>query len=197
MRRTASFLFLFLLIPAATQAQPKDVSRAESKLILDMPGLENQRARYQFSGWNSQYTIETSYAAQTPHSGDYPRAQVYLRLLAPGRVWTVSHDIDAKFIQNFAPFFKEKAVKMVTSGGGGRTDKQRLHRFEMDGADCAFFAVTEAYAVGGSMATVRSGGGSLTSSVNGIYCGARGSKLTDEDIAKVFAGYKINQNPGQ
>lgn len=197
MRRTAFVVFLSLLIPAAAQAQPKDVARAESKLLLDMPGLESQRARFQFMGWNSQYTIETSYAAQTMHQGDYPRAQVYLRLLAPGMVWTHAKDIDARSIEGFAPFFKNKRITMFTSGGGGTNHSQRHFRFEVDNADCIYFAATEAYAVGGSVATLRSGGGNMTSSVNGIYCGAVGVKLGDEDIAKIFKSYKIIQKPGQ
>lgn len=193
-----STILAVLLMAGAALAQPatNTVPREQSKLQLDMPGLENQRAIHQYFGWNPQYTIETSYAAQTPRAGDYPRAQVYLRLLAPGMVWTVSRDVDARFIQNFAPYFKDKPIKMITSGGGGSNQTQRVYRFEVDGAECVFFAVTEAYAVGGGVATTRSGGGNMTSSVVGTYCGAASARLSDDDVAKVLKSYKVVQNPG-
>jgi hypothetical protein len=196
MRR--AFVLVFLLIPVLAQAQqPNVVPREQSKLQLDMPGLENQRAIHQYFGWNPQYTIETSYAAQTPRAADYPRAQVYLRLLAPGMVWKVNRDVDARFVQNFVPYFKDKKITMLASGGSGTNEARRIYRFEVDGAECVFFAVTEAYAVGGGASTTNSGGGNLTSSVVGIYCGAASARLSDDDVAKVLKSYKVVQNPGK
>lgn len=198
MRGTA-FASILLLVPltAAAQQPSNAVPRERSKITLEMPGFEGGGELYQYMGWDSRYTSETSYGAQFPRSGDYPRAQVYLTLLAPGMVWTHSKSIDVAFIQNFAPFFRNRSIKMITSGGGGTNQAQRHFRFQVDTADCMYFAATGGFAVGGSTPTLHSGGGTLTPSVSGIYCTDQGGTLDEETIAKVFKGYKIVQNPGK
>ena len=201
--RRAAFAFSLLgfsLIPIAAEAQQPPtnvVPRERSKIVLNLPGFEGGGELYQYMGWDARYTTETSYGAQYPRNGDYPRAQVYLSLLSPGMVWTHAKSIDAAFIQNFAPFFRNRAIKMITSGGGGTNQAQRHFRFQVDAADCIYFSETGGFAVGGSTPGLHSGGGNLTPHVSGIYCTDQGGTLTDEDIAKIFKGYKVVQNPGK
>ncbi len=199
--RRAAFAFVSILasvIPAyaAAQQSPATITRDRSKIVLSMPGLQGGREIYQYMGWDARYHVETSYAAQVSSSGNYPRAQVYVRLLSPGIVWTHNKDITEQSVKSFAPFFKDRAVRMTVTSSGGGNEARRFARFEVDNADCILFHVTDAYAVGGSAPTLHSGGGKLTPSASGIYCGAQGAKLTDTEIAAVFNGYQIIQNPG-
>ncbi len=173
----------------AADAPANAVSREQSKIVLDMPGLQGGRELYQYLGWDAAYAQERSYAAQVPRKGLYPRAQVYLTRLAPGRVWTVNKDIDAAFIRGFTPFFKDKAVVMASSGGGGSDAAHRTYRFTVDDVACVFFTDNSGTATGSNFPTGQSG--ATPWAVTGIYCAAPGAALSDQDVAAVRAGYKI------
>lgn len=131
----ASLLFMPTTL-AAQQNPPKTISRHDSKLVLDMPGLNGGKEVFQFSGWNSNYTTERSYAAQVPWSGIYPRAQVYLYVLAPGRIWSQENVVDEAVIKGSVPFLKDRTIVIETpdQGGQNRTAPHVRTRFSVDGA---------------------------------------------------------------
>ncbi len=65
----ASFVALLPGFLKAQQADPSQIPRTQSLLLLDMPSLNNAREFYQYFGWNSSFSVETSYAATVPTIG--------------------------------------------------------------------------------------------------------------------------------
>ncbi len=132
------------LMPATTMAQQsttKTITRQDSKLVLDMPGLNGGREIFEFYGWNPSYTTEKSYAAQVKWNANYPRAQVYLTVLRPGYIWTRENIVDEAVIKGSVPFLKDRTITIETAdqGGQSRTLPHVRTRFSVDGAKCIWF----------------------------------------------------------
>lgn len=182
---------LFLGTHAFAQ-QPATITRDKSKLILNMPGLENSQETYQYFGWSPNYSQETSYAANIARGKTYPRAQVYGRILQPGFVWTRLNDLDEKWIKGFAPFFNDRAVKITRAAPSGSDNRSRTVRFEIDATECVGFSMMSAV---GIMLGQTSTSASPNIGTSGIYCADLGTKLTDEIILAVLSGWKYVPNP--
>ncbi len=179
----AAALCLSLAAGQAAAQDNKRITKDQTKLTLNMPGLESGREIFEYLGWNANYTVETHYAAQVPWSGAYPRAQVYHRRLAGGQVWVTERTIDEAGIRASVPFLRDKKITVPRSDSGGGSREKRLVRFEVDGADCAYFVV-----IIGGFGTIT---GERPGNVGGFYCGGLGAKLTEADIAAVLDGWRI------
>ncbi len=187
--KTLTLAAAFCLSLAAGQAAAQNISlitKDQSKLILEMPGMDGGQETFQYFGWNGNYSREIHYAAQGPRSGLYPRAQVYYTKLAPPHEWVIEGRIDEARIGASAQFLKDKKITVTQPDPGGRRER-RLVRFEMDGADCAYFSII----LGGMTFGNESSASGTRGNVSGFYCGGLGAKLTEADIAAVMNGWRI------
>ena len=187
-------LLCFIAAPvSAQQSTTKTIAKQNSKLVLDMPGLNGGREVFQYFGWDSTQKIERSYAAQMPSAGSYPRAQVYLYVLRLGYVWAHEKTVDESVIKGSIPFLRDRAITIETADQGGQ-NQNLAHvrtRFSVDGAKCIWFKAVEGR-MGAGMGGASPGG---NYSVSGFYCGPVGQPLSASDIRAVLDGWRYVPNP--
>lgn len=173
--------FAMLASAATAQGQDKRVTREQSKITLDIPTLKGGRDFYQEFGWNSDFSVATSYASVLAPSSNFPRAQVYLVRLAPNRYW-VPVTLDEAWLRGFAPFFKERTIRLVRGATGADDKETKSAIFDVGGAQCIGF---ERKSYGRS----RSENVNLGSSgLRGVYCAAPGEPVDDGTLAMVLGG---------
>ena len=165
----------------AAQQLPNVVTRADSQVLLDMPQLENGRETYQYFGWNKGFTQETSYAAVSAASGGFPRAQIYLRQLGKGRLWTGSR-LDEAWIRNLGAFFKERQIAFQDGPKTG-TSYVTTIRFTVDSSPCLGFMLRPVSHDRQGSAT---GNGPM--SFDGAYCAPPGAAASTIDEQAVLRG---------
>jgi hypothetical protein len=195
MRRVIAIAILCALqLPASALAQqPKTIPREQSKVVLSMPGLDGAREIYQYVGWTPDYSRETSYGAQYPARGQYPRAQLYLNTLAPGHMWTVTRDMDEKTLRSAFPFFKDKTIKIDQPARGGTDEKARTMRFTVDAVECIGFSVVQGSLSSGIGQSAV--GAEVSPSVTGFYCATAGQKISDADVSAILSGWRFVPHP--
>ncbi len=176
----ASFVALLPGFLKAQQADPSQIPRTQSLLLLDMPSLNNAREFYQYFGWNSSFSVETSYAATVPTIGLYPRAQVYMRQAGKGILWAHSR-LDENWLQSNFRFAKDRPL--VISDTGPRTEYLTTIRFKSDEATCLGFFMRHVTHDRHGSAT-----GTGQVSFDGFYCADRETPLTEELEAKIISG---------
>ncbi|MBI3708438.1 MAG: caspase family protein, partial [Proteobacteria bacterium] len=163
--------------------QYKDIPKEQSRLRLKVPGLESGREIYWWRPSPDDSTLEMFYSALFPQQGAYPRAQVWLHILAPGHVRPVTGDLDEAWLRKQSSFFKDKTDLAVTSvARGGNQEMRRTMRFTVDGAAC--FGFNERF---GEFST-----GPLAV---GFYCAGLGEALTEARVSAVLAGVMIDTEP--
>ncbi|MBL8698522.1 MAG: hypothetical protein JNK67_09120 [Alphaproteobacteria bacterium] len=167
---------------SAQQSPPTTlVSRAQSQILLDMPGLANGRETYQYFGWDSSYAIETSYAAVVASGGEFPRAQIYMRQLGKGRLWTLSR-LDENWIRSMGTFFRNVVI-VLPDGPRSSTEYVTTLRFTVNGSSCVGFSLRPVSHDRGGSAT---GNGPV--SFDGVYCAAPGPTSGPIDEQAVLRG---------
>jgi hypothetical protein len=173
-----------MLIAASSPAWAQrntSVSRADSNLLLDLPGLGNSLEHYNYFGWDNSFAVETSAASASLPSAQYPRAQVYLLQLAKGYHWRGS-DIDEAWVRRVSAFFTGRTIA-IESGSGQRTEHLVTRRFRSENAPCLGFIMRHVTHDRYGSAT-----GSGQASVEGIYCGAAGATLDANQERAILAG---------
>lgn len=173
----------------AQQTPTTVVSRTQSQILLDMPELVSGRETYQYFGWNSGYTLETSYAAVVSTSGEYPRAQIYMRQLAKGMLWTQSR-LDENWIRSMGSFFRNVVV-VLPDGPKAGTSYVTTVRFTANGAPCLGFTLRPIAHDRQGSAT---GNGPL--SFDGVYCAAPGTAPSAIDEQAVMRGVYYRRESG-
>lgn len=167
-------------MPVLAQQPSNVVSRAQSLILLDMPQLENGQETYQYFGWNSGFTLETSYAAVVA-SGGFPRAQIYMRQLGKGRLWTASH-LNEAWVRGLGPFFKDRTITLPDGPKSG-TSYVTVMRFTVDSSPCFGFTLRPISHDRGGSAT---GNGPV--SFDGAYCAAPSAAASSIDEQAVMRG---------
>ena len=87
---SASCLLALLAVGDETPAQQRNtaVSRAQSSVLLDMPGLERGGVeRFHYFGWDSSYASETSLALVTAPGDGFPAATAVMQQLGKNWIW--------------------------------------------------------------------------------------------------------------
>lgn len=166
--------------PAAAQ-QATRVSRAQSSLLLDMPGLADEFERYDYLGWDASYRVEGHYAYHGSLGGSFPRAQVHMAVLVPGTLWT-RNSVTEQLIRGF-PFFKERKLELLPASRNISTDYVKTLLFRTGDAECVAFSIRRLSTPGGAGA-VDVG----TRGFSGIYCGAPGQSLTADLVTSALGG---------
>jgi hypothetical protein len=169
--------------------QVRRVTRSESTILLDIPGLADGVGGYEYRGWNSNYSAESSYAFVLARNGDpYPRAQVFYTKLSSSYHWIPNTDVLTKATQNFL-FFKDKKVNITQQPTSGSREPVQVMRFEVDGAQCVSFSVKYYPAIGSTSDVGNSG-------AEGIYCGAVGESFGQDRIDAVVEGIYVRAKNG-
>jgi hypothetical protein len=178
-----------LVMPlVAALAQEKKVPVEESKILLLLPHLEDLVPVYQYFGWNAQASMETAYGGLARDVSTPSRGQVYLHQLAPITYWRSGTDLDATWIRDSFPFFKDKTVR-ITAAAPKPGPLARVARFEADGAACTAFELR-------AIINNPAGASSLEErqSVSGIYCPPANVALDDALIQRVFEGIFVRRD---
>ena len=178
---------LVVLCTGAAHAEWKKIAKAESNLLLVLPFLESGRQSFQDAGWNAQATAKTAYAAVVSPSGAYPRAQVYSTEIAPMSYWRSGFVLDAVWIKDKFPFFKDKDVQITIPAPSTDAYVRRV-QFTAGAATCVGFDLRQA----GIPAAFNST--ESLHSVSGIYCPPAGTALTDELFQRVVEGIFVRRN---
>jgi hypothetical protein len=178
---------LVILCAGAAHAEWKKVAKTESNLLLVLPFLESGREIFQDGGWNAQASTRTAYAAVVPVSGAFPRAQVYSTEIAPLYNWRMGIVLDAAWIKDKFPFFKDKDVQITIPAPSTDAYVRRV-QFTVGAATCVGFDLRQAGVTAAFNST------ESLQSVSGIYCPPAGTALTDELFQRVVEGIFVRRN---
>jgi len=163
----AGCLLVLEIAPSeAQQSAANNVSREQSKLLLDFPGLEEAQERYDYLGWDARYSVERHYAALASKSGSYPRAQFNLRQLAPMFLWT-TNTIDESYVKAW-PFFKDGQIQILQSASPVTSNYVQILTFKADNVECVALSVRRAASRNDSQTELG------TLAFDGFYCPAPG-----------------------
>ena len=172
------------------QSKWTNIPRENSKIWIDnVPGLERAPVLYQYYGWDPGYSVELSHAVATLRGVNFPRIQVYLRVLAPNFVWTSQKALDEPWVRALSTFFKDRSVQLVNEDTGGGSQRIRHVAFKVENAECV------AFSVGGTPASSLIEGAAIGHNLlaTGYYCGAVGENLAEGSLQKVLAGIAVTE----
>lgn len=180
----AMILVLSLAVEASAQQRNTRVSRANSILILDMPGLEGGRDEFHYFGWNSQFSAETSLAAQVPASGNEPYVVVIMQQLGKGWLWRAAR-LDEAWVRSISPRTRDRKIAITQAAREGSSAYLNYMLFAVDDVPCAGFDFRR-YAPG--IADTGMGG---EAGFSGVYCAKPGATITEADVQRYVAGVYI------
>lgn len=187
MHAVIAFVAALILLGAAAGAQDKRVAPGASRILLLEPYLEDLTPTYQDFGWDARGSVETAYAGVARGTSPPSRAQVYLRQTAPLAYWRLGTTLDASWIRDSFPFFKDRTV-VVTNSAPPQGPFVRVAKFETENAKCMAFELRH----------VTNDTGSPTlderQSVSGIYCPPVEVALDDALIQRVFEGIFVRRD---
>lgn len=187
--RLIAFLAACLALAANAHADAKRITKAESRLLLAMPYLEQGRDLFEDLGWNAQETVRTTYAALLPDRGFFPQAQAYLSQAAPLTYWKSDSTLDAAWIRQRFPFFRDKEVQ-VTVPASATDDFLRTARFVVGPDQCVAFEMMQLGDPGMPM------DGDSRFAISGVYCAPSGTTLDDGLVKRVVEGVFIRRSGG-
>lgn len=170
---------------------PPNINKEQSRLALDMPGLENAREIYQH--WQAgKVGLQRYYAALISRDGPFPRAQVYFTELGPNYYWRAPETINETWIRNLAPFLENQHIEM-RSATTDATGELKLARFEIDEADCVAFAREMKI----NTRTIELTKERISRHIHGFFCGSVGTKLTSSTIAAIISNIQVKDVTGK
>jgi hypothetical protein len=184
-------LLLFALlpfVPAWAQQAVKEVTREQSRLVLDMPGTQGERATFSYLGWTSGYTMERHFAFSSAASG-FPHARVWMTVLAKTYLWTGHFNMNETTFRELAPHFKDKIVRPARERELPAFRNVVISVFDVEGVECAMFSLRSLEMTGVAVATA---GGAPA--FFGVYCGSKGSTLSREILEEVLEGIYFRQD---
>jgi len=181
-RRMMALCLGLLALAGSSRAQTdaNRITREQSSLLLDMPGLSEGQELFRYFGWDAQFSAERTFAAQLPARGQYPQAQVLYTRLAAGWYWRYTV-LDEAWVRQFS-FFKERALENTKGLAGPTSDYLSTIRFRVDGSDCVGFSM-RSVAMG-----VEGAQSSGTPSFEGLYCGPIGQALSEDGVRAAIGG---------
>jgi hypothetical protein len=153
--------------------QSKNIAKEQSRLRVALPGFDKGRERYQRRPASDDFPQDIYYFLGVSQAA-YPRAQIWLHILPPNRVWTAARPLDETWLRSLGGVFKDKEIK-IASVAPGTQDMLRVTRFSVEGAECVGFSK-------------RFGDFAHGPAANGYFCGGVGEALTDQKVAAVLAG---------
>jgi hypothetical protein len=181
-------LLLGLMLAAATSAQAqqwKPIDRKDSRLDLELPEFASHRSTFSFAQ-TADYSVNRYLAARLPNAGRFPRMEVILDEVAPGRYWSTQREIDEGTLRTWR-FLKDRQIADLTPAAGGGNERLRIAPFRVENVSCFAF---EAF-VGNP--GVRHGYSDLESRqrASGYYCGPVGAQLGDAAIAHALSAVRV------
>jgi hypothetical protein len=165
--------------PASAQQRNTAVSRSQSNVLLDMPGLENGIEIYNYLGWSSSYSSETS-TARVHHRAGFPAAGVIMQQLGKSYVWRAAR-LDEAWIRSTAYMVRQNSITITRPGRVGSDGYLNTVLFSSGNTHCVGFDFRR-YAVG----IVDGPGGEI--GYRGYYCGGPDVKVGEDDIPRIVAG---------
>jgi hypothetical protein len=179
-------LLALLAVGDETPAQQKNtaVSRAQSSVLLDMPGLERGGVeRFHYFGWDSSYASETSLALVTAPGDGFPAATAVMQQLGKNWIWRAA-TLDESWIRQTAFPLKDRPITVTRPGRIGSDGYLNTVLFSSGNVNCVGFDFRR-YAKGIVDAT----GGEV--GYRGFYCGAPGDRIGEDQIARIVAGIYV------
>ncbi len=173
------------MLSAPALADWQRLTKDQSLLALDLPGLTNAREQFQYEQ-RPDYTSETYYAAQIAAAGNYPRGQFYYTILAPGRMWASLRDLDEQWVRAQAPFLDNRQIRNLQVARGGGSETLRTVRFQVDEADC----VGISFVIGSINVRSDLSAGTPQGSVRGYYCAKAETRSATTAFATFSAAFK-------
>jgi hypothetical protein len=191
MIRASAFMFAASLVvavlaaaPAGAQARNTAVSRVQSSVLLDMPGIESGGVeRFHYFGWDASYASETSLAFVTAAGNAFPAAAAAMQQLGKNWVWRPA-TLDEAWIRQTAFPLKDRPITVTRPGRIGSDGYLNTVLFSSGNVNCAGFDFRR-YAKG----IVDAAGGEI--GYRGFYCGAPGDRVGEEQIARIVAGVYV------
>jgi hypothetical protein len=165
--------------PASAQRRDTTVSRSQSNLLLDMPGLETGIETYNYLGWSESYSMETS-TARVHHRTGFPAAGAIMNQLSKGYVWRAAR-LDEAWIRSTAYMVRQNSITITRPGRTGSDGYLNTVLFSSGNTHCVGFDFRR-YAVG----IVDGQGGEI--GYRGYYCGAPDVKVGEDDIPRIVSG---------
>ena len=167
---------------AAAQQTDTRITRAQSQVLIDMPELgTGARERYDYIGWNARYSVERHYAVALAARGDLPRAQINMRVLSKGFVWT-ANSLDEAYLRDW-PFLKDRSLRVIRPASAITSAEIQTMWFESGDAECVAFNMRRV--ARGLMDSQPEAG---TAGFDGFYCAAAGTKMTEALADAVLGG---------
>ncbi len=180
--RLAIALIVAAASGAAAQTASERITRQQSLVLLDMPGLgAGAREQYDYIGWNDRYSVERHHAVAVAAGGDFPRAQILMQVLAKGFVWLTNTPTEAD-VRGW-PFFKDRALQVLWPAGANSSTEAQTLWFASGDVECVAFSMRRV-ARGRNDSQPDEG----ASGFEGFYCAAAGTKVTDALAEAVLGG---------
>ena len=168
--------------PAAAQQGNTNVTREQSRLLVDMPGTRGGRETFQYLGWTSNYSMESHFAFSGAAAG-YPDARVWMSVLSKSFLWTGHGPMNEARLREMAPYLKDQAVRPLSTRLVPSSPNAEVVLFEVGGGECAIFSIRDQSTPGGAGATDLGARG-----FQGVYCGAKGESLSRDLLEDVLGG---------
>lgn len=167
---------------AAAQTASERITRRQSQVLLDMPGLgAGAREQYDYIGWNDRYSVERHHAVAVAAGADFPRAQVVMQVLAKGFVWMTNAPTEAN-IKGW-PFLRDRPLQVLRPAGANNSAEAQTIWFASGEVECIVFTMRRV-----ARGLVDSQPESGASGFEGFYCAAAGTKMTDALAESVLGG---------
>lgn len=155
------------------------IPRAQSSVLLDMPGIEDGQETFQYFGWDSSFAAETS-VATVQHRSGFPAAAAILQQLGTGYVWRAAR-LDEAWIRATAIAVRQKSITITRPGRTGSDGYLNTVLFSSGNTHCVGFDFRR-YAKG----IVDGRGGEV--GYRGYYCGAPDVKVGEDEIPRIVSG---------
>lgn len=178
----ALILSVVAVTPAAAQQNNTNVTREQSRLLVDMPGTRGGHEGFQYIGWTSNYSMEGHFAFASA-STSYPHARVWMTVLSRSHLWVNHGPMNEARLREMAPYLKDQAARPLSARPVPSSRNTEVVLFEVDGGECAIFSIRD-------LSTPR-GAGAVdlgTRGFYGVYCGAKGATLTKDLLEDVLGG---------
>lgn len=177
---------------SAQTPTPTTISREDSLLRADVPGLTGaKREAYRVAPvsnyWGNAYLL-----GQVAVSGNYPRTEAQLMKGNYPDNYVESKKIDIDLIKRNYSFLREKQINESPELKLQDSDARHFFAFSSETASCfAFNIIPDSYQQRYTNGYL---GGNV--GVTGYYCGPPGVPLTANDVQWVLWGYQVRQQSG-